>query len=81
LRDRPRRYLLLSVGTIFRTDRYKGKEVNMVLKHMAIESDSSSSTFSNMLSMGGDLKDERENGHMEFKDHLHHKMLIILFPC
>jgi hypothetical protein len=23
--------------------------------------------------MGEDLKDGRENGHMEFKDHLHHK--------
>jgi hypothetical protein len=33
-----------------------------------------------MLSMGEDLKDERKKGHMEFKDHLHHKMLIILFP-
>jgi hypothetical protein len=32
-----------------------------------------------MLSMGEDLKDEREKGHMEFKDHLHHKMLFILF--
>jgi hypothetical protein len=30
--------------------------------------------------MREDLKDERENGHIEFKDHLHHKMLIILFP-
>jgi hypothetical protein len=43
-------------------------------------SDSSSSTLGNMLSMREDLKDERENGHIEFKDHLHHKMLIILFP-
>jgi hypothetical protein len=34
-----------------------------------------------MLSMGEDLKDERKKGHMEFKDHLHHKMFIILFPC
>jgi hypothetical protein len=24
-----------------------------------------------MLSMGEDLKDEREKGHMEYKDHLH----------
>jgi hypothetical protein len=47
----------------------------MILKHMAIRSDSSSSTRSKMLSMGKDLKDKRENGHMEFKDHLHHKML------
>jgi hypothetical protein len=52
----------------------------MILKHMAIGSDSSSSTLSNMLSMGEDLKDERGKGHMEFKDHLHHKMLTILFP-
>jgi hypothetical protein len=44
-------------------------------------SDSSSSTLSNMLSMGEDLKDEKEKGHLEFKDHLHHKMLIIHFPC
>jgi hypothetical protein len=44
-------------------------------------SDSSSSTLSNMLSMGEDLKDRREKYHMEFKDHLHHKMLYILFPC
>jgi hypothetical protein len=35
----------------------------MILKHMAIRdySDSSSSTLSNMLSMGEDLKDERGN--------------------
>jgi hypothetical protein len=30
-----------------------------------------------MLSLGEDLKDKGEKGHMEFKDHLHHKMLII----
>jgi hypothetical protein len=53
----------------------------MILKHMAIGSDSSSSILSNMLSMEEDLKNERENSHMEFKDHLHHKMLVILFPC
>jgi hypothetical protein len=34
-------------------------------------SDSSSFTLSNMLSMGEDLKDERGNNHIEFKDHLH----------
>jgi hypothetical protein len=34
-----------------------------------------------MLSMGEDLKDERGKGHMEVKDHLHHNMLIIIFPC
>jgi hypothetical protein len=34
-------------------------------------SDSSSSTLSNILSMGEDLKDERGNGHIEFKDNLH----------
>jgi hypothetical protein len=34
-----------------------------------------------MLSMGEDLKDEREKGHVEYEDHLHHKMLIIVFPC
>jgi hypothetical protein len=34
-----------------------------------------------MLSMGEDLKDDREKGHMEFKDHHHHKILFILFPC
>jgi hypothetical protein len=33
----------------------------MILKHMEIGSDSTSSTLSNMLSMGEDLKDEREN--------------------
>jgi hypothetical protein len=30
--------------------------------------------------MGEDLKDEREKDHVEYKDHLQHKMLII-FPC
>jgi hypothetical protein len=49
----------------------------MIFNDMAIGSDSSSSTLSNMLSMWEDLKDKRENNHMEFKDHLHHKMLII----
>jgi hypothetical protein len=32
-----------------------------------------------MLSMGEDLRDEREKDHVEYKDHLHHKMFIILF--
>jgi hypothetical protein len=44
-------------------------------------SDSRSSTLGNMLSMREDLKDERENDHIEFEDRLYHKMLIILFPC
>jgi hypothetical protein len=43
-------------------------------------SDSTSYILSNMLSMGEDLEDEREKGHAEYKDRLHHKMLIILFP-
>jgi hypothetical protein len=43
----------------------------MILKHMGITSNSSSSTLSNTLSMGEDLKDEREKGHVEYKDHLH----------
>jgi hypothetical protein len=30
--------------------------------------------------MGEDLKDEREKGHVEYKDHLQQKMLIILSP-
>jgi hypothetical protein len=34
-----------------------------------------------MLSMGEDLKDKREKGYVEYKDHLQHKMLIIIFPC
>jgi hypothetical protein len=29
--------------------------------------------------MGEDLKDEREKGHVEYKDHIQHKMLIINF--
>jgi hypothetical protein len=29
--------------------------------------------------MGEDLKDEREKGHVEHKDHLKHKMLTIIF--
>jgi hypothetical protein len=44
-------------------------------------SDSSSFIHSNMLSMGEDLKDKREKGHVEYKDCLHQKMFIILFPC
>jgi hypothetical protein len=31
--------------------------------------------------MGGDLKDEREKDHVEYKDHLHHNMLFTLFAC
>jgi hypothetical protein len=46
-----------------------------------ITSNSSSSTLSNTLSMGKDLKDEKEKVHVEYKDHLQHKMLIIIFPC
>jgi hypothetical protein len=30
-----------------------------------------------MLSMGEDLKDEREKGHVEYTDHLQHKILTI----
>jgi hypothetical protein len=38
------------------------QEVNMIPKHMEIGRNSSSSTLSNMLSMGEDLKNARE-GH------------------
>jgi hypothetical protein len=34
-----------------------------------------------MLSMRGDLKEEKEKGHIEYKNHLHHMMLIIIFAC
>jgi hypothetical protein len=56
--------------------------VKVILKHMEIRIKSNSiySTLSNTLSMGEDLKDEREKGYMEFKDRHHHKMLII-FSC
>jgi hypothetical protein len=37
--------------------------------------------LSDTLSMGEDLKDEREICHVEYKDHLQLKMLIIIFPC
>jgi hypothetical protein len=67
-------------------EKQRQRSVKIFFKHMAIvlpriTSDSSSSTLSNMLSMGEDLKDEKEMGCIEYKDHLHHKMIIILFPC
>jgi hypothetical protein len=31
--------------------------------------------------MEEDLNDEGGKGHVEYKDHLQHKMLIIIFPC
>jgi hypothetical protein len=54
---------LMIIIRSWRTNESQRQEVKMILKHMAIRSDLSSSTLSNMLSMGEDLKDEREQGH------------------